>query len=54
MKEPTDADLIRFARLVIDILRAEDDWGSDQLGEIADAAHTCGITLSRQSGDDDL
>lgn len=54
MNEPTNADLIRFAKLVIAILRdAGEDWGSDELGEIAGAAHDCGIDVANQYGDDD-
>jgi len=52
--EPSKAELIGFARAVIEILReAGEDWGSDVLGDIASAGIRFGIDLGPQSGDDD-
>ena len=43
---PTRSDLISFAQDVISILRGKEDWGSDELGQIANAAADNGINLN--------
>jgi len=50
-REPTKADLIRFAKAVIQILERKEDWGSDELGEISNAAERNGINLNPPTDD---